>query len=177
MLERRSALAQAKPFRSKTLEIGERRGFTLTQVAGLDADFEAKLKAVLGDLPGKLGKALEANGRTLMRVGPTQFWIVGPETDDLLDRLKAICAVTPLSHSRTCIYLDGTTSRDVLAKGIALDFHPGAFVPGMFAMTGLHHTPVLVHCVSGYRFDVYVMRTFALNAWEWLADAALEFAS
>ena len=30
--------------------------------------------------------------------------------------------------------------------------------------------------VTAARFEIYAMRTFAANAWEWLADAALEFA-
>ena len=175
MLERRSALAEAKPYRSSILDMGEARGFTLTQVAGLDAEFEEKLKAILGGLPAGVGRAVEVNGRQIMRIGPAQFWIIGPETDDPRGRLEAVCAVAPLSHSRTRIFLEGTPARNVLAKGIPLDFHGSAFTPGMFAMTGLHHTPVLVHCVSETRFELYAMRTFALNVWEWLTDAALEF--
>jgi sarcosine oxidase subunit gamma len=119
--------------------------------------------------------ALEANGRTVMRVGPRQFWFIAPDTDDLEVRLAGHCAVTPLSHSRTRIFLDGAPARDVLAKGIALDFHGTAFTPGRFAMTGLHHTPVLVHCLAAHRFELYAPRTFALSIWEWLRDAALEF--
>jgi heterotetrameric sarcosine oxidase gamma subunit len=42
-------------------------------------------------------------------------------------------------------------------------------------MTGLHHTPVLLHCTAEQRFELYAMRTFAMNVWEWLEDAALEF--
>jgi len=45
----------------------------------------------------------------------------------------------------------------------------------MFAMTGIHHTPVLVHCVSDNRFEIYALRTFALSVHDWLTDAALEF--
>jgi sarcosine oxidase subunit gamma len=63
----------------------------------------------------------------------------------------------------------------VLAKGLPIDLHPTVFTPGTFAMTGLHHTPVLLHCVSENHFELYAMRTFALDAWEWLEDAALEF--
>ncbi len=177
MLERVSALATAKPFKSAVLELGEVRGITLTQAAGLDAEFEAKLAAVAGGLPAKAGQSAEINGRTLMRTGPAQFWIIAPQADDLGGMLGYLGAVTPLSHSRTRIYLEGAAARHVLAKGIPLDFHESAFTPGMFAMTGLHHTPVLVHCLSAQRFEIYVPRTFALDIWEWLTDAALEYAS
>lgn len=176
MLERRSALATAKPYRSSVLAMGEARGFSLTQAAGTSPDFESALEPVVGSLPPAVGLAHQAEGRTAMRVGPNQFWFVGREGDDLPLKLTGLCAVTPLSHSRTRVFLEGAPARSVLAKGIPLDFHPLEFTPGKFAMTGLHHTPVLVHCVSPDRFEVYVMRTFALDIWEWLVDAALEFA-
>ena len=175
MLERRSALATAKPYISSVLEIAEHRGFTLTQVAGLDDAFETKFAALLGKLPTNVGIAVQSDARALMRIGPAQFWIIGPEADDLVLKLQGLCAVTPLSHSRTRIVIDGAPAREVLAKCMPLDFHPNAFTPGAFTMTGLHHTPVLVHSLSESRFEIYVLRTFAMSAWEWLTDAALEF--
>ena len=175
MLERRSALAMAKPYKSSVLEIAEHRGFTLTQVAGQDDAFETKLAALLGKLPTKVGIAVQGDARALMRIGPAQFWIIGPEADDLALIFPGLCAVTPLSHSRTRIVIEGAPAREVLARCMPLDFHAGAFTPGAFAMTGLHHTPVLVHCLSESRFEIYVLRTFAMSAWEWLTDAALEF--
>lgn len=175
MLERRSALANIKPYRSSILAVGEAPGFTLTQIAALDRDFEAKLKVAVGQLPAKVGIVSEHAERRLMRIGPSQFWIIGPETDDIAATLRGQCAVTPLSNSRTRIFIEGVPAREILAKVMPLDFHPRVFTPGMFAMTGLHHTPVTVHCVDENRFELYAMRTFAMNVWEWLTDAALEF--
>ena len=166
MLERRSALAAALPYRSSVLQMGEAGGFSLCQVFSKEAL-----------LPAKVGTAGEYMGCTVLRVGPSQFWFIAPHTDDLAAELKGLGAVTPLSHSRVRIFLEGDVARDVLAKGIPLDFHKSAFEPGMFAMTGLHHTPVLVHCVSDSRFELYALRTFAISLWEWLTDAALEYAS
>ena len=111
-----------------------------------------------------------------MRTGENQFWIIGPENDAIAAKLDGIAILTPLSHSRTRIFIEGAPARDVLSKGIPLDFHPTVFKPGMFAMTGIHHTPVLVHCVSENRFEIYALRTFALSVHDWLTDAALEFA-
>jgi sarcosine oxidase subunit gamma len=176
MLDRRSALATAQPYRISLMQMGELRGFSLLQVSGFGKPFEKALSSAVGKLPKDVGKVQEHAGRLVMRIGPEQFWIVGPEEDDLVQNLGESVLVTPLSHSRTRIILEGPPARDVLAKGIPLDFHPSAFKPGMFAMTGLHHTPVLVHCVSEDRFELYAMRTFAMSVWEWLADAALEFA-
>lgn len=175
MLERRSALASAKPYTSGTLKMGEVRGFTLLQVSGLSSDFEKKLAGLTGKLPALVGSAMLADHRAILRIGPSQFWIVAPETDNLASQLDGLCAITSLSHSRTRIFLEGAPVRDVLAKGIPLDFHPSAFKPAMFAMTGLHHTPVMIHCISETRFELYAMRTFAMSVWDWLTDAALEF--
>ena len=57
----------------------------------------------------------------------------------------------------------------------ALEHGAHGFTHLFNAMTGLHHTPVLLHCVSENRFELYAMRTFAFDVWEWLEDAALEF--
>ena len=175
MLERQSALATAEPFSWAALTLGEVRGFTLTQVAGFDKAFEAGVAEVTGPLPLTNDAAAISNGRTIFRTGPLAFWCVGPENDDLAWRLAGKAVLTPLSHSRTRISVEGSAARKVLLKGIPIDLHESVFTPGKFAMTGLHHTPVLLHCVSANRFELYAMRTFALDVWEWLEDAALEF--
>jgi methylglutamate dehydrogenase subunit D len=172
MLDRRSALASAKPYASPVLQIGEARGFSLLQVAGPSK----AISPITGKLPSKVGLATQSDGRSLMRTGENQFWIIGPENDGIAAKLRDIAILTPLSHSRTRIFIEGTPARDVLSKGIPLDFHPAVFKPGQFAMTGLHHTPVLIHCVSDNRFEIYALRTFALSVYDWLMDAALEFA-
>ena len=54
MLDRRSALASARPYASPVLQIGEARGFSLLQVAG-----PAKaISPITGKLPAKVGTAL-----------------------------------------------------------------------------------------------------------------------
>lgn len=175
MLERRSALASAKPYVSSVLSIAERHGFTLTQAAATDAEFEVKLAAEVGSLPPRINAVADNGALTVMRIGPAQFWILGPETDNTASKLEGLCAVTPLSHSRVRITLAGAPARAVLAKLMPVDFHPSAFGPGSFALTGIHHTPAAVHCTGDHSFDLYVMRTFALNIWEVVTDAALEF--
>ncbi|MCA3556070.1 hypothetical protein [Aestuariivirga sp.] len=176
MLERRSALASARPYAGAALRIAERPGFTLTQVAGLSPDFEAKLSDVVGALPETVARAQVNGDRALFRIGPAQFWIIGPETDDAAARLHGQCAVTPLTSSRVRIALEGAPARAVLAKLMPVDWDASVFTPGTVALTGLHHTPVTVHCTAGNAFDIYVMRTFSLDVWEAVTDAALEFA-
>ena len=175
MLERVSALASAKPYVSAKLKIAERPGFTLTQVAGLSPDFEAKLSAASGPLPGSVSRAQVNGDRVILRIGPAQFWILEPASGTTPASLDGVGAVTPLTHSRVRISLEGAPARAVLAKLIPVDVHPAVFVAGSVALTGIHHTPVTVHCTGEDAFDIYVMRTFALNVWEVVTDAGLEF--
>lgn len=174
MLERRSALAGVKPLSSSRFAMGEVRGFALTQVAALEDAGLPAIAAILGELPNH-PHCGEAEGRRIFHTAPRQYWVVGPEGEDIGRRLAGGAIVTPLSHSRTRIFLEGPVAQEVLTKVIEIDLHETVLKPGMFAMTGLHHTPVLIHRVSAARFEIYAMRTFALNAWECLADAALEF--
>ncbi|MCA3561088.1 MAG: hypothetical protein IOC82_08695 [Aestuariivirga sp.] len=176
MLERRSALASAKPYVGSTLKIAERPGFTLTQVAGLSPDFETKLSTVVGPLPETVARAQVNDARTLFRLGPGQFWIVGPETDDAAAKLQGQCAVTPLNSSRVRVSLEGAPAREALSRLMPVDLHPSVFTPGGVALTGIHHTPVTVHCAAENAFDIYVMRTFAVTVWEAITDAARLFA-
>jgi heterotetrameric sarcosine oxidase gamma subunit len=192
MLERRSALAKALaegghggPAGAGRLRLGEVRGWTLVQAAAFPAtlaDLASSLAAALGlaGLPARIGIVVEAGPRRILKTGPEQFWILAPAADPLAVRLRqvvtpAIGAVTELSHSRSRIFIEGAAAAEVMARGIPLDFHPAVFAVGQFALTGLHHTPVLVHRSAEARYEIYAMRSFALSIWEWLIDAALPF--
>jgi methylglutamate dehydrogenase subunit D len=168
MLDQRSALAIAKPFASPKLTMQESPDFTLTQVAGLEKD----IKKALGKIPTTVGVALTDKERTMFRISPQQFWLV----NGAAPTETTLVFVTPLSSSRTRIAIEGSAVRALLAKCSAIDFDARVFRPGLFAMTGIHHTPVLIHCLAENHFHIYALRTFALNTWDWLADAALEFA-
>lgn len=176
MLERISALASARPYQSSVLAIAERAGFTLTQVAGLSPDFEAKLTAAAGPLPGSVSVAQVNGARVIFRIGPAQFWIVEPEAGTTPARLEGVGAVTPLTSSRVRIAIAGEPAREVMAMLAPVDFHPSVFTPGTVALTGIHHTPVTIHCTGEGAFDVYVMRTFARDVYDAITDVGLRFA-
>ncbi len=168
MLAALSPLAGASAFTARNISIREEAGFTLTQVAGFGKAFEKQLAAAVGKLPAKPGAAQVNDAFTVFRTGPQQFWCVG---DEAPLGLPGECLVTPLTSSRCRIRVEGALARRVLARAAAIDFDARSFKPGHFALTGIHHTPVLVHCVEGDAFHVYAMRTFALAVWEWLVDA------
>jgi heterotetrameric sarcosine oxidase gamma subunit len=163
MLEARSPLGTAVRIEQPGIVLEEAADFTLTQMAGETA----ALKKLWGKIPTKVGVAQEHDRRVVFRTGPKQLWIVG-EAPIAVEGVY----VTPLSSSRTRIALSGERARDVLAASAAIDFHEKHFKPGHFVMTGIHHTPVLIHCAGDNSFHIYAMRTFALAVWEWLCDAA-----
>jgi heterotetrameric sarcosine oxidase gamma subunit len=163
MLEPRSPLGVAARFERPGVVLEEAADFTLTQLAGE----AAALKKLLGKIPGKVGMAQAHDGAVFFKTGSKQLWIIG-DAPAAADGVY----VTPLSSSRTRMALSGDRARDVLAASAAIDFHEKHFKPGQFVMTGIHHTPVLIHCVGENSFHIYAMRTFALAVWEWLCDAA-----
>lgn len=189
MFERHSSVADALKASGhdgadgrRRLLIGERRGWSLVQVAafaGTATEFQDAMRSVLtADLPTRVGEVVPVEGRRLLKTGVSQYWIITPQEDDILRALhRAVTAqmgaITPLSHSRTCIFLEGAAARELLAKGVPLDFHPDVFGVDRFALTGLNHTPVLIHRCGEDRYELYALRTFGLSVWEWLIDAAL----
>ena len=169
MFERQSALGKVS---------GEVRGWALVQAAAFHsthAEFRAALRSVLGaDLPAAIGQVMRANGRMLLKTGAEQYWIISPEADEFVPAIPPqMGAITCLSHSRTCMYIEGAQAAAVLAKGVPLDFHPDVFRVDHFALTGIHHTPVLIHRSAQDRYEIYALRTYALTVWEWLTDAAV----
>jgi methylglutamate dehydrogenase subunit D len=191
VFERQSALAGALKLSGRdgadgrrSLRLGEVRGWRLIQLAAFPkaiAEVERAARSLLGvDPPVRGGSAVTADKCLVMRTGPETFWIVSPESEDVAAALQAVVrpdsgAVTPLSYSRARIYIEGVEASRVLSTSIALDFHRSTFRVGHFAMTGLHHTAVLVHRTAEERYELYVLRSFAPWTWEWLTDAALQF--
>lgn len=166
------------------LVISERRGWSLVEIAAF-ADTElvvaAKLKSLTGlAIPTSAAAPSRGNGNTLLRAGHGKFWVFGSEGSDLAERAAVAIApdegaVTPLSHSRAIIVIEGEPVFETLKKGIALDFSGEAFPVGAAAMTGVHHVPVLLIRSAPATVEVVVMRTFARSVFEWLLDAGLEF--
>jgi methylglutamate dehydrogenase subunit D len=161
MLEVHSPVAHADLISIHGVTLSEAQGFTLTQIAG----DEKALKKVLGKLPKEIGHALELNGRTMLRIGPKQVWVLG----ETLKESEGVY-ITPLSSGRTRFLIEGLRARDVLSACALIDFTTDQFRPGQFVLTGIHHTPVTIHCIGENSFHIYALRTFALNVWEWLCD-------
>lgn len=188
MLERRSALSSPGPRAGKhepqPLTTGEVRGFELLQVAAFEHTAAALARnvrsALAVELPGRTDAPARAGALCVFKVGPERFWLVGPEDARIGPSLRdavppAMGSLTLLSHSRTRLFIDGPSAREVLSTGIALDLHADVFRCDACALTGLQDTPVLLHRTGLHRYELYVLRTYAQWIWDWLTDAALPF--
>jgi sarcosine oxidase subunit gamma len=190
MAERRSALADClKPGvygaagpAGPGIEIRELRPLTVVQVAAFDAERAgAGVGAALGaPAPaGRNGVAISGDS-TLLWTGPGRWLAVEPESRDLASLLSHHCpgdvaAITDLSHARTALRVDGPQTRVLLAKLCTLDVDPAAFPPGTCAQSQFGQIGVLLYCRTENGFDIFVLRGFAVSAWETIIDAALEF--
>jgi sarcosine oxidase subunit gamma len=188
MFERRTALAgllRPRPASSAAspLVVGEESGFALLQVSAfIDTvgELDRIVRRVLGaSLPQRMGSTGRSPNHHIFKIGPEQFWIVGSQEAwiaSLQDGVpREIGATVSLSHGRARLFIDGASSRAVLSSGIALDLQPEVFRPDAYALTDLQHTPVLLHRTDQHRYELYVLRTYAVWVWEWLTDAALPF--
>jgi methylglutamate dehydrogenase subunit D len=188
VFERQSALcgaaasAASEPMVDRPrLRIAEVVGWDLVQIAAFPTtlhELDSAVHAILGaDLPKAIGESVDAGGRWLLKTGPEQFWVMTSRPERIAHSLKEAIApgvgsVTSLSHSRTRISLAGSAARELLARGIAYDLHPDVFDVGRFALTGLHHTPVVIHRNSADGYELLALQTYARSIWSWIGDAA-----
>jgi len=117
---------------------------------------------------------------TILQVGPERLWFVVPGASDLLSRLSANFAteeavITDIGHARTVIRITGPAARDLLARLVPIDTHPGELPQGSVAQTLMHGVGVLLHVSAEGVYDLYIPRSFALSHWEWLQHVAEPF--
>ncbi len=79
--------------------------------------------------------------------------------------------------SPTCapiIRLEGEGAREVLMKGCSLDLLSGEYGPGTVRRMHFAEIAALLHVVEDDVFDVYVFRSYADYAWDYLLATARE---
>lgn len=150
--------------------------------AGPGAQAAAELLGV--ELPTTASTYAKSGDTTVIWQGPDE-WLVtgtalaGPELEARLREAVAPHggAAVDVSGQRTTLRLSGSDSRDVLAKGCALDLHPRAFGEGIAAETRLGQTGVILLAVdgSGADYHMLVRSSFARYLADWLLDAAEEY--
>ena len=129
------------------------------------------------ELP-RTGASATASGSFLLGIRPGLWLLIAsdsapPEFPGA--KLEAAFEVAvETGDAWTQFAISGSASRDLLAKGCALDLHPSAFPEGRCAVTRFAELRCVLHHVGvGYR--LLVGRSYAAALAEWLIEAAAEF--
>jgi methylglutamate dehydrogenase subunit D len=142
----------------------ERDGnFTLLQIAaypGREKAFAKAMEPQIGKLPKFAGIAADR----VLKTGLRQYWLFGKSADVPSE----LGAATDLSHSRVRLALDSPDAWRQLMGAVPIDLAPSIFGIGHFAMTGIHHTPVLLWRTGETRYEIFALRTFAASVEDWI---------
>jgi sarcosine oxidase subunit gamma len=85
-------------------------------------------------------------------------------------------SIVDQSHGRTLLRVAGPRIRDALAKGLAIDLHPHAFMPGYAAITTVAHIGLHIWQLDARpTYELAAPRGFALSFWHWLEASAAEY--
>ncbi|MBB4063208.1 sarcosine oxidase subunit gamma [Gellertiella hungarica] len=130
-------------------------------------------QAVAATLGGVSATALKA-------VGPGEWLVVLEKADlslqrDIAERAGALALVTDQSSGRAVLRLQGPKARAILAKIVPLDLHPEAFAIGQSGNTLFAHVSANVGRIGEDEFEIVLMRSFALFAFQELMEMGLEF--
>jgi sarcosine oxidase subunit gamma len=164
----------------------ERRVGTQLVIRGdvSDGEFSSAVSQALGlELPVTPKTAHRKRGRTVLWLGPDEWLaVMAADNDGKLSAGLAAAladvhhAIADVSHSRAVIGLQGPNARDVLMKGTNIDLHPREFGADNCIQAHLGRCHMLLHQLDdGPSYDIYVHRSFAIYAWNWLSDAASEY--
>jgi heterotetrameric sarcosine oxidase gamma subunit len=167
--------------------LAERHPLAAVQVAARAEEGSAvrdALATVLGIAPDAATNRTATRGdTTILWVGPERWLVVEPERAgrDLDALLRGAlggtsASVIDIGNGRTTLSIAGPHSRDLLAKGSAIDFHARAFPVGACAQGLLGHVGALFHAADETpRFDLHIARSYAQTMWEWLIESAAEY--
>lgn len=152
--------------------------------------YKGRRAAVAAQLRERYGLSLPEGARretsgtsALIGLGP-RTWLFeresGPALEPELSRVLAdIAAVTDQSDGYVVLRLTGRNVRDVLAKGISIDFHDQVFVPGCAAGTSCAHIGVIVWRLADANgsavFEIAVFRSLARSLWHFFEESVAEF--
>ena len=156
------------------------RGMIDLRGSASDKKFMAAVKKVLGlDLP--------KTPRTSVSWGDVKaLWLSIDQWLILCSRAKATELVSQLvtelgsihslvvdvSDMRAVLRLEGEGVREVLLKGSSLDLLSEDYAPGTVRRMRFAEIAALLHVVENSVFDVYVFRSYADYAWEFLLATA-----
>jgi len=84
-------------------------------------------------------------------------------------------AATVISDALQLYYLEGIETRNLLAKGCALDLHKSVFAQGQCAQSLLAHAGLTLACEAEDKFLLICRASFSNYVETWLKDASIEY--
>lgn len=167
-------------------------GVTLSVVTGRDVvriapysgqrnPASAALRKVCNMALPAVGKS-SAKGDTVVAWAALEAWVVmapgegrGTLYGKLEKALSSACAVIDHTHGVVGIRVTGPRSRDVLAKGCAVDLDPALFPVGACAATQMEHMGIHLRCAGEDDYELLVPTSQCGSFWHFLTEMALEF--
>jgi sarcosine oxidase, subunit gamma len=147
-----------------------------------DAAFMAAVKTVLSiDLPTAPRTSVSWGDIKVLWLSIDQWLILCPRTKalTLLAELRGALAgihslAVDVSDMRAVIRMEGEGAREILMKGTSLDLLSGDYDAGACRRMRFAEIAALLHVVEDNIFDIYVFRSYAHYAWEFLLATARE---
>lgn len=181
-LQFESALAHVPVPQGLSVSIREIADRGMIDLRGLASDkkFMAAAKDILGaDLPKTPRASVSWGDVKVLWLSVDQWLILCPraKSGELLASLrKALDGIHSLavdvSDMRSVIRVEGEGSREVLMKGCSLDLLNGEYGPGTVRRMRYAEIAALLHVIEDNVFDVYVFRSYAHYAWDFLCATA-----
>ena len=177
-----SALAHRTEPTNLSISMREMTGRGMIDLRGNSTDrkFMTTAKAVLGlDLPKAPRTSTSWGDTKALWLSPDQWLILCPGekaqalTEQLSTALKSIhhLAVN-VSDMRSIIRVEGDHARTTVMKGTSIDLTHGDYPPGTIRRMKFAEVGALLHIVEVNVIDIYVFRSYADYAWEFLLKAA-----
>jgi len=183
-LQFESALAHVPAPQGLSVTIREIADRGMIDLRGLAADkkFMAAAREVLGaELPKTPRTSVSWGDIKVLWLSIDQWLILCPraKAGELLASLrKALEGIHSLavdvSDMRSVIRVEGEGVREVLMKGCSLDLLNGEYVPGTVRRMRYAEIAALLHVIDDTVFDIYVFRSYAHYAWDFLCATARE---
>jgi sarcosine oxidase subunit gamma len=177
-----SALAQRAAPTNTYVDLREITTRGMVDLRGLASDrkFMAAAKAALGvDLPKAPRTSNSFGDVKVLWLSPDQWLILcaRDKAPALTAELQAALAgihslAVDVSDMRTIIRLEGEGCREVMMKSTSLDFTDEDFAPGYVRRVRFAEIAALFNIVEANVIDVYVFRSYANYAWDFLLKAA-----
>lgn len=179
-----SPLAHRAAPQELSIGLREIAGRGMIDLRGLASDrkFTGAAKQALGlELPKQPRTSASWGDIKVLWLSVDQWLILCPsaKTAELLAALdKALAGIHSLavdvSDMRAVIRLEGKGAREVLMKGCSLDLLASEYGPGTVRRMRFAEIAALLHVIEDDAFDVYVFRSYADHAWDYLLATARE---